>query len=821
MKRKISIISLIILLSIGLFKSSYSQNVGINTTGATPSTNAILDLNTGNSNNLGLIIPSVTLGASLATFTPPMVGANTANDVGMLVYNSSAANQPKGYYYWNGSDWTTVSNGWSLTGNSGTTPSTSAIGVTANNNFLGTFDLNDFVIASDNLERMRISSAGNIGINTIAPGALFDVEGVIAANANCTTGNLVTINGSLTTSGTALNITTGKLTIGSALSVASTSTADNGSKLLNLSSNGVNGASAMTTYGVYSSITNTNGTSGTNVAGYFSASGANMTNNAIVVPSGGGNVGIGTTNPASSAIIDLTNTNAFGGTGAPILWPTNPNPSANIANPVLGEEVFNTTTGCFNFYDGAVNGWLLATCPCGAAPTTPAIAATCSEAFIGSVITYTTATTGAVYDWTVSGQSSYTAGTALTNSVVVTWPGSPGSGTVNLTVTNPCGSATAATQNVTIYADPTISGTTPIYTGSSGNSFTCSIAGATYAWSITANTASSSISGSATGQSVSITAGGTAGSFTLNCLVSFGSCSYNATYAVSVSNCTVLTGVNPTMGSSACASANNVLSKTGSAVTYTVTAVAGATGYTWNNSNNAVFTISSSGTSCTVTPAGAGTATLSVTATDACTSSNIATVTIKVITSAQGFAYSASVQTFKVPDNITTMTITAIGANGGKDNGAVSGGYGAKVLSGSITVTCGEILDIVTGGAGSNGGGGDGGGGGGGGTFVWNTASVAVPLVVAGGGGGGTHGGGTGGDASTAPGAGGGGAAGADSYGGGGGGYTGGSAGNGTSNSGGVGGGSGWDNAGTFSTGGGATITDQGFDASGSVSISF
>lgn len=102
----------LLFLFIGVSSLGFSQNIGINTTGATPSSNAILDLNTGNSNNVGVIIPSVTLGASLATFNPPILGAATAADVGMMVYNSGGT-QAVGYYYWNGTTWVSVDGGLS------------------------------------------------------------------------------------------------------------------------------------------------------------------------------------------------------------------------------------------------------------------------------------------------------------------------------------------------------------------------------------------------------------------------------------------------------------------------------------------------------------------------------------------------------------------------------------------------------------------------------------------------------------------------------------------------------------------------------------
>lgn len=192
---------------------------------------------------------------------------------------------------------TTAGNYWSLAGNAATTASSSAIGTTANNNFIGTTDGRDFILATSGFERMRIGSLGNIGIQT-TPGAanLLDITSSSATNAfNVTTGNIVNIAGNTLTSGVALNIT----------SASTAGLASGSSYLLKVSRSGVNAAASHTAYGVNSSISNT-GTTSTNIAGYFSASGA--TNNyGLIVPSGGGNVGIGTLAPVQ--ILETMNGN--------------------------------------------------------------------------------------------------------------------------------------------------------------------------------------------------------------------------------------------------------------------------------------------------------------------------------------------------------------------------------------------------------------------------------------------------------------------------------------------------------------------------------
>jgi hypothetical protein len=62
---------------------------------------------------------------------------------------------------------------WSKMGNASTSPST---------NFIGTTDAQDFVVRTNNLERMRVTSTGNIGIGTSNPLAKFDINNDISGS---------------------------------------------------------------------------------------------------------------------------------------------------------------------------------------------------------------------------------------------------------------------------------------------------------------------------------------------------------------------------------------------------------------------------------------------------------------------------------------------------------------------------------------------------------------------------------------------------------------------------------------------------------------
>jgi hypothetical protein len=129
----------------------------------------------------------------------------------------------------------------------------------------------------------------------------------------------------------------------------------------------------------------------------------------------------------------------------------------------------------------------------------------------------------------------------------------------------------------------------------------------------------------------------------------------------------------------------------------------------------------------------------------------------------QTYNHTGGLQHFVVPAGVTSVTITAKGAEGGRANaGGAIGGLGGSA-TGTFTVVPGYPLYIVVGGRGADGAGSDGywssAGGGGGGSFVGVGGSMfssfSSPIIAAGGGGGGFAGSFSGGHVRTNGGAGG------------------------------------------------------------------
>lgn len=129
------------------------------------------------STSTGLLIPRVSL-TSLAIEAPVLNPAGGSIPISTLIFHDGSNSLATGFYYWDGTQWVILTTGessdWTILGNTGTTPGT---------NFIGTTDTQDFVIRTDNIERARVLSGGNVGIGITAPTAKTHINQTAAINA--------------------------------------------------------------------------------------------------------------------------------------------------------------------------------------------------------------------------------------------------------------------------------------------------------------------------------------------------------------------------------------------------------------------------------------------------------------------------------------------------------------------------------------------------------------------------------------------------------------------------------------------------------------
>ncbi len=146
-----------------VFKT-YSQNTGIGAAAFVPNASSMLEVQSGAGGNRGFLPPRVT-DAQRTAMNPLPAAAQ-----GLIVYQTNTVGASLEGLYYNISttavpNWIRVAAGgdWYLTGNVGTIP-----GVAAGQNFIGTTDVQDFVIATNTVERVRILSTGFAQLSSLA-----------------------------------------------------------------------------------------------------------------------------------------------------------------------------------------------------------------------------------------------------------------------------------------------------------------------------------------------------------------------------------------------------------------------------------------------------------------------------------------------------------------------------------------------------------------------------------------------------------------------------------------------------------------------------
>jgi|GEM_PF-1568530 len=150
-------------LSVG--KAHAQTGIAINDNNATADPSAMLDVSVSAAAKKGFLLPRMTT-AQRDVITSPAKGLLIyVTNVDSLEINIGTPASPKWFALGNGSSTTS---GWQVKGNTGTSIST---------DFVGNTDNVDLAFRTNNLERLRISKTGNVGIGNTTPAQKLDVTG--------------------------------------------------------------------------------------------------------------------------------------------------------------------------------------------------------------------------------------------------------------------------------------------------------------------------------------------------------------------------------------------------------------------------------------------------------------------------------------------------------------------------------------------------------------------------------------------------------------------------------------------------------------------
>ena len=163
------------LLLLMLFVMSFANaQVGI----GTPTPASTLDITAANPSGAattvdGILIPRIDRQRAQGMLLTPTSTLIYVNSIATGAAAGTAVNITSvGFYFFDGTVWQKIQAGaassdWTILGNTGTLAAT---------NFVGTTDAIDFVTRTNNTEKMRVTSAGNVGIGTTTPSRLLNIN---------------------------------------------------------------------------------------------------------------------------------------------------------------------------------------------------------------------------------------------------------------------------------------------------------------------------------------------------------------------------------------------------------------------------------------------------------------------------------------------------------------------------------------------------------------------------------------------------------------------------------------------------------------------